>query len=303
MPLLENLPVGVDTAQWPVWSTTARLVVTDPAVLPTARRLVEAELLAVELACSRFREDSELRRLRPAAGRPVRVSLLLAELIEAALWAAEHSDGDVDPTVGAALYRLGYDRDFADLPAYRAELPIVVVPAPGWHQVKLEGQELTIPPAIKLDLGATAKAFTADRCARLVAERCGVGVLVSLGGDIATAGPEPDGGWRVLVQDGPDQPHCTIALAAGMALATSSTISRRWLADGRTLHHILDPRTCQPADPVWRTVTVAAEHCLEANMLSTAALVRGHHAPTSLHKPARLVTASGEVLTLNGWPA
>lgn len=303
MPLVEALPLDAATAQWPVWSTTARLVVTDPATLPAARRLVEAELLAVEMACSRFRDDSELSRLRPVAGRPVRLSPLLADLVAAALWAAEHSDGDVDPTVGQALSDLGYDRSFPELPVYRAPMPLVVAPAPGWRQLRLDGQDLAMPLGLRLDLGATAKAFTADRCARLVAGECGGGVLVSVGGDIATAGPAPEGGWRVLVQDGPAEPACTVAIAAGTALATSSTISRRWRSGGRVLHHILDPRTCQPATPVWRTASVAAATCLEANTASTAALVRGHEAPERIHAPARLVRADGTVLALGGWPA
>jgi len=159
---------------------------------------------------------------------------------------------------------------------------------------------------VLLDLGATAKAYTADRCAQLVAERCGAGVLVSLGGDIATAGPAPDGGWRVLVQDQPGDPHVTVGLPAGAALATSSTVSRQRRQGGRWLHHILDPRTCLPARPVWRTVSVAAYRCVDANTLSTAAVVRGDDALTwlrGLGVPARLVTADGEVVTVGEWPS
>src|SRR5262245_39705446 len=114
MPLVETLPVGADMVQWTIWSTVARMVVTRPACLADATELVRAELDAVERACSRFRADSELVGLRP--GRQS-VSPLLAELIGAALAAAEGSDGDVDPTVGAALRRLGYDRDIAELGA------------------------------------------------------------------------------------------------------------------------------------------------------------------------------------------
>jgi thiamine biosynthesis lipoprotein len=111
MPLVETLPVGPGTAQWSLWSTTARLVVTDPGSLPRARELV-AELTArVEAACSRFRPDSELSRL-PADGRPVKVGALLAELVAAALLAARRTDGDVDPTLGDALAAAGYDRTF-----------------------------------------------------------------------------------------------------------------------------------------------------------------------------------------------
>jgi thiamine biosynthesis lipoprotein len=211
MPLQETLPVDAGTDQWPIWSTTARLVVTDPAALPVARSIVDTELSAVELACSRFRADSELNQLEP--GRPVRISPRLAELVAVALAAAERTGGDVDPTVGGALFGLGYDRDFGSL----VDGGISVFPAPDWRRVRLDGSLLTVPPGIRLDLGATAKAFTADRCAELVAEALGVGVLVSLGGDIATAGPST--GWRVLVQDGPSEPACTVVLPAGQAIA------------------------------------------------------------------------------------
>jgi thiamine biosynthesis lipoprotein len=170
--------------------------------------------------------------------------------------------------------------------------------------VRLRDRELTVPHGVLLDLGATAKAAAADRIATLVALRLGVGVLVALGGDIATAGPAPDGGWQVLVQDRPGDPDCTVRLPAGAALATSSTAGRAWGRPGELLHHILDPRTGRPAPTVWRTVSVAAYSCLRANTLSTAAVVRGAGAVDLLRDvPSRLVTPGLDVLRLGGWPA
>jgi thiamine biosynthesis lipoprotein len=294
------------TALWAVWGATARLVVTDPDQLGAARALVTEHLAAVDKACSRFRSDSEVRSLERAEGHPVRVSPLLAELVAAALRAARLSDGDVDPTLGGAMRRLGYDRDLSLVPIRGGGFKIRGRPAPGWRQVRLDGRDLTVPPGVLLDLGATAKAYAADRCAQLVAERCRVGALVSLGGDIATAGPAPDAGWRVVVRDQPDDPPATVVLPAGAALATSSTVSRQWLRQGRWLHHILDPRTCLPAPPVWRTVSVAAFRCVDANTLSTAAVVRGDEALTWLRRlgvPARLVTTDRQVLTVGQWPS
>ena len=148
---------------------------------------------------------------------------------------------------------LGYDRDLLSLVASDGRWE--AAPVPGWQRVRLVGRELTVPDGTLLDLGATGKAYAADESARLVARHCETGVLVSLGGDLATAGPAPDGGWQVLVQDGPAEPACQVALPAGAALATSSTQSRRWRSGGHVLHHILDPRTCRPAKPVWRTVS------------------------------------------------
>jgi thiamine biosynthesis lipoprotein len=303
MPLVETLPLGADTAQWSVWGTVARIVVTDPARLAEAAGIVRAELAAVDAACSRFRPDSELNAAC-RANRPVRVSPLLAELVAAALDAARRTGGDVDPTVGAALCGLGYDRDFAALTGRRVAPAVRIYPTPDWRAVRLRDRELTVPHGVLLDLGATAKAVAADRAAALVALRLGTGVLVALGGDIATAGPAPDGGWRVLVQDRPGDPRCTVCLPAGAALATSSTTGRTWGRPGELLHHILDPRTGRPAPTVWRTVSVAAYSCLLANTLSTAAIVRGHEAPALLDGvPSRLVTADLDVLRLGGWPA
>jgi thiamine biosynthesis lipoprotein len=304
MPLIETLPVREDTAQWTVWGTVARLVVTDRAHVEAAAAIARAELDAVDVACSRFRDDSELRFACRSGGRPVTVTPLLADLVAASLQAARETGGAVDPTVGAALCGLGYDRDFAAITGQVVAPAVRVFPTPDYRAVRLHDRELTVPDGVLLDLGATAKAAAADRIAALVAIRLGVGVLVALGGDIATAGPAPDGGWPVLVQDRPGDPSGTVRLPAGAALATSSTAGRTWGRRGELLHHIVDPRTGRPAPTVWRTVSVAAHSCLRANTLSTAAIVRGNGAYDLLRDiPSRLVTPSLDVLRLGGWPA
>jgi thiamine biosynthesis lipoprotein len=301
------------TVQWPVWSTLARVVVTDPDRLDGARLLVGDLLAEVDAAASRFRTDSELNTVHGATGRPVRVSPLLAGLVAAALDAARRTEGDVDPTVGVALAGLGYDRDLTELDRDVRGLPlatgftrIVTGPAPSWRRVRLAGDVLTVPAGMVLDLGATAKAWTADRAADLVAARLGTGVLVSLGGDIATAGPGPHGGWQIRVQDADGEPGCDVALPAGAAIATSSTIRRQWRHGERAVHHILNPRSLAPADPVWRTVTIAADRCVDANTLTTAAMVRGEPAWTWLNGlgvAARLVRHDGAVLVTGAWPS
>jgi thiamine biosynthesis lipoprotein len=291
----------VNAEEWPVWGTTARVVVTQPEALPAARVLIESMLSEIGLACSRFRPDSELMAAGRSSG-PVRVSPLLATLVEVALKAAEESDGAVDPTVGNALCALGYDRDLSTVDVNGLTLKVTIA---GWRAVKLVGNTLTLPKGAVLDLGATAKAFAADCCARLVADALDTGVLVSLGGDIATAGSAPQDGWQVLVQDRDDDPSCVVTMPAGKAIATSSTRSRQWRRGDRLLHHILDPRTCQPSPRIWRCVTVVADNCTDANTLTTAALVRSRDALAMLRKhnvPARLVAADGSVTTLGGWP-
>ena len=296
-------------ADWRALGTQVRVVVTDGRCLAEARRMLEADLADVDLACSRFRADSEICALR--GGRAQQVSPLLAEAIAVALRAADLTDGDVDPTVGAAMSAIGYDRDFEDIERTGPAVPVTVTQVPGWREVRLEGRTLTMPEGVSLDLGATAKAWAADRSAARIAGRLDCGVLVSLGGDIAVAGPPPEAGWRIRVQDvtgspddPPEGPYALIAIRDG-GLATSSTSARRWQRGGDVLHHILDPRTGLPAEPVWRTVSVAAGTCADANAASTAAVIRGRRALgwlAQLGLPARLVDATGVVFTVAGWP-
>ncbi|MCU1645710.1 MAG: FAD:protein transferase [Nocardia sp.] len=294
-------------ADWSVWGTTARLVVTDPDSLPAARKLVCEHLIAVDLACSRFRADSEISQLAAHGGGRFPVSELCAEYLRAALTVAAQTAGDVDPTVGAALVELGYDRDWELIAGSDtgAPVPLTITRRADWTQVTLNERIVTMPAGVQLDLGATAKAVAADRCARLVTEQLGCGVLVGLGGDIATAGPAPASGWQILVQDDAGEPACQVRLPAGAALATSSTLRRRWWRGGLPVHHIVDPRTGVAAETCWRTVTVAAETCLTANAASTASIVRGRDALGGLRRsglPARLVDRTGRVVTLGAWP-
>ena len=305
MTFQETLPVDDATAQWSLWSTTARVVVTDPAARDEARCIVAEVADAVDLACSRFRTDSELSQLAARSGT-VTVSPLLAELVGTALDAARLTGGLVTPTLGGVMRDLGYDRDWPAMGASSRPARFVVRRAPRWDDVRLEGTALTVPPGVSLDLGSTAKAWTADRAARTVADRLGIGVLVGLGGDLASAGRGPAGGWRVLVRDQYDDPSVVVAIPSGAAVATSSTRSRRWRSGGRELHHVIDPTTCQPVRDVWRCVTVAARDCVTANTHSTAALVQGTRAVAWLlvrGLPARLLRADGSVTVVNHWPA
>jgi FAD:protein FMN transferase len=292
------------TTRWRAWSTDMQIVVTHRDALARARREVDAELDAIEAAASRFRPDSEINALAASAGRPTHVSAALAEMLAAALAAARQTDGDVDPAIGAAMVALGYDRDIAALdPSPQPAISITV--AAHWSMITLEDRTVTVPAGVLLDLGATAKAIAADHCADRVHHVTGSGVLVNLGGDIATAGPAPEGSWQVLVHDDDDDPASSVGLPAGTALATSSTVRRRWRRGEELVHHILNPRTGRSADPVWRTVSVAAQTCLAANTVSTAAIVRGWPALDwirALEVPARLVDGDRVVHTVGGWP-
>jgi thiamine biosynthesis lipoprotein len=295
-------------ASWPALGTTASVVVADRAALGGACAVLEAEIAAIDAACSRFRDDSELSRLNASPGRSMRVSPLFLEAVEVALRAAKLTGGLVDPTVGEALVLAGYDRDFAEGLAEPVRRPTLRTIA-GWRAVLVDRDRgrVRIPRGVRLDLGATAKALAADRAAAAASRATGGhGVLVSLGGDIAVAGRAPAGGWTVRVAEdhraGPDAPGQTVTITLG-GLATSSTTVRRW---GRDSHHVIDPRTSRPARSRWRTASVAAASCVDANIATTAALIYGDDAPEwleSLGVPARLVRQDGRTLTVGRWPA
>ena len=293
-------------ATWRALGTSANVVVTEPSGLAAARESVEDVLAAFDAACSRFRDDSELVRLCSAhEGTAMRVGSLLFEAIEVALDAARVTGGAVDPTVGVALERIGYDRDLAEIAGDGP--PLETQAAPGWRTIGLDRatRSVRLPPGVLLDLGATAKALAADRAAVIAAAVAGCGVLVSLGGDIAVAGAPPAGGWPIALGDdhastagGP-----VVTIGSG-GLATSSTTVRRWRRGGATVHHIVDPATGAPCEVTWRTVTVAARTCVEANVASTAAIVLGAGAREWLESralAARLVDANGCAHSAGGW--
>ena len=299
---------------FPALGTFATLLVTDPAALVSGYEVLAAEVAAIDAACSRFRRDSDLWRVSHARGRLVAVSRLFADALATALDAAELTGGDVDPTCGQSLVRLGYDRDFANARRLTGPLRQPPMPAGGWRRVELDRSQPTVrvPAGILLDLGATAKAFAADRAAAAIEAATGCGVLVNLGGDISVAGNPPDSGWRVGIADdaGFDasttsvQPRQVVMLSDG-GLATSSTLGRAWRRGRAELHHIVDPATGWPARTCWRTVSVAASDCVGANIATTAAILRGERAIRwleDLRLPARLVCHDGTVVTTAGWP-
>jgi thiamine biosynthesis lipoprotein len=313
------------SASFPAFGSTATVLVTDPAGLQHARDAVARTVDEFDLACSRFRQDSELMALNRTGGATTRVSPLLLDALSAALRAARLTDGDVDPALGDALIALGYDRDFELLHRDQGDAEpgagdqtgeaigrprVAFASVAGWQTIRIDRAAATVSMGrgVTLDLGATAKALAADRAAAQAARAAECGVLVSLGGDIALHGAAPPDGWRVRVTDdhraSVAAPGQWITLRSG-GLATSSTTVRRWRTGTGSVHHLLDPVSGRPAQAVWRTVSVAAATCLDANIATTAAIVRGERAVQwleSLALPSRLVSADGASLHLAGWP-
>lgn len=313
----------IAAARFSAFGSAAVVMVTEGDRLDRAVEAVTAVVDAVDRSCSRFRSDSELQALNAASGRPWGASPRLRDAVRAGVRAAQLTGGDVDPTLGAALIALGYDRDFemgldgrgaaGHRGAVGAAGPgrtLTATRRPAWQAIVVDDARatVTVPAGVIVDLGATAKAAAADEAASAAARASGGGVLVGFGGDLAVAGPAPDPGWPVRVTDdhraGVAAPGQSITLDTG-GLATSSTTVRRWTTAGESRHHLLDPGSGRPADGRWRTVSVAAATCLDANIAATAAIVRGERAAawlTDAGLPSRLVSTAGRVRHVAGWP-
>lgn len=304
---------GFGAAEWRALGTGVHLLVSDRDRLEAGRVGVEEVLRRIDEAASRFRADSELSRINGTAGTWQPVSRLLCQALRVALDVADWTDGLVDPTVGATLVDLGYDRTFALVTKDGAPL-VKVRSAPGWQGVELDDEQrrVRVPPGTVIDLGASGKGLAADLASEAAAEATGCGILVNLGGDLSVAGDSPDGGWAITVGDTASldvplgaEAEEVVRIDSG-GLATSSTRARRWRRGGSDLHHLIDPRLGRPSEGNLRTVSVAASTCALANAASTAAIILDQEAPAWLEQqglPARLVRQDGTVRRVAGWPA
>ena len=302
--------MAVQRESWRALGTGVHVLVTDGDIA-AASAAVRTVLSEVDLAYSRFRPDSELSQINDGGGRTRRISPLLAGAIATSLRAAVLTDGRVDPTVGRAMRAIGYDDDFERIRTRTDRISIRLEPIPGWRAIEFDSRARTlgVPKGVEIDLGSTGKALASDIAAGAAIAAMGQGgVLVSLGGDIATAGDVPAGGWRILVAEDSDTPPEAegevIALHGG-AIATSSTIVRAWRRGEIALHHLIDPLTGVSVESPWRTASVVAATCVDANTAATAAIVRGASAPAwldGLGLAARLVGTNGDVHRIGSWP-
>lgn len=292
--------------------TTATVVVAGgtPEEAGRAESMLRAEIDSLDRTCSRFRDDSELTRLHRQAGKTTRVSSLLFDALTVAVQVAQKTHGAVDPTVGNSMIALGYDRDFEQVIEAPYRIVNVVRPAAGFSCIQLDAAAGTarIPEDVLLDLGSSAKAFGADRASALIADTLGLGVLVNIGGDIAVNGEPPPGGWPIgIAVDSATRPGETghrVAIGQG-GLASSSAEVRRWMSGKGPVHHIVDPATGFSSSNDWALVSACGPTCVDANALSTAAIVWGQRAIERLQpfgQAVRLLRHDGAVFTLGGWP-
>jgi thiamine biosynthesis lipoprotein len=295
------------STSWQDWSCLVRVTLADGdnADLAPATRIVRSLMDEVAGAASRFVDHSDLNRVNAAAGTLVPVSSLALRLVEVALEAARRTQGAVDPTVGAHLLDAGYVDDIEKVRARKQRAATAPSANADWSTVRIDREvgRIGVPAGLRLDLGASAKAWTADEGARRVRRRLGHAVLVGIGGDLAFTGASRRR-WRIDVSEVADGPAYRIGVTHG-GLATSSVLGRAWESTRGTEHHVIDPTTGRPARGSLRTATVWAGTALAANTWSTAALVWGDSAAARLHEQgvaARLIDHAGAMTAVGAWP-
>ena len=237
----------------------------------------------MDRAASRFRDDSELNRIfNGAARKEVAVSELLFTALEAALRGARITNGYLDPTVAGSLVGLGYRTDFRSSLANGASASgdVQVVLPRGYQRVRLNkvNRSVSVAQGVRLDLGATGKAFLADLIKCQIETDLSEKVLVNLGGDISASLVDQEACWPINVtEDLSLDPHSSgqIIEIAGGGVATSSTLKRSWKHGTLKLHHIVDPFSGMSSESAYHSVTVLAGSALDANIAATGTIAMG----------------------------
>ena len=235
-----------------------------------------------ELRLSRFLAESELSQLNRQAGQTVRASGVLRAVLGAALKGARRTCGLVTPTILDALEQAGYDRSFEQIPAggLGGERKASRSGAQAWRSIELDRKAETVrlPEGVRIDLGGFAKGWAADQLRRRLGKIAAV--VVDAGGDIAVGGPRRDGSaWRIAIgnPENPGEDLAVLGLRQG-GVATSGRTQRQWRQGEKQQHHLIDPRSGEPALTDVLSASVVGPNALEAEIAAKAVLILGSQA-------------------------
>jgi thiamine biosynthesis lipoprotein len=242
-----------------------------------AHRYIEAS----EKRFTRFSPSSEMTQVNQGAGKWTKVSADMYALLETALACYTATNGLFDPTILPDLEQAGYTKSIDELRIYGGE-PLVVSDSQAdrapFPSIELRRDDLSVllPTGMRIDLGGIAKGWIAEQAAWQLAKFSPT-CAVSAGGDMFLIGTPPgQDTWDVGLED-PLQPNLdlmTLAVESG-AVATSSVVKRAWQQGNTTRHHLIDPRTGQPAITPWLSVTVMAPRAATAEVFAKALLIGG----------------------------
>lgn len=257
---------------------------TTPAVTPAraSKAFDDAitEIKRIEALMTTWRPESEVSRINTAAGKSaVKVSDETFAVIKESVHASEISEGTFDITFETLHGLWKFDEDLDPHPPSEADVK-ARLPFVGFKNIKLDEKERSVMLAqsrTRIGLGGIAKGYAVDMAARVL-ERAGLtSFFVQAGGDLLARGRKPDGTeWQAGIRDprGPEWKYFAKVSLSDHAFSTAGDYERSYIVDGRRYHHILDPRTGQPA-MACRSVTVWAPTAFLADTIDDAVFILG----------------------------
>jgi thiamine biosynthesis lipoprotein len=258
---------------------------TDKKLVQKLFMLARHEVQRIEHKYSRYRNDNIIYQINHSQNQPVTLDAETSRLLDYAQQCYQLSDGMFDITSGV----LGKIWNFQQNPTIPSTAEIAQqLQFIGWDKIIRSQNQITLKPGMAIDLGGIGKEYAADKAAQIVMAQTTLPFLINLGGDIHISRPRAGNRpWQIALTDpdsGPEQlPNIgTITLKKG-GLTTSGDTHRYILIDGIRYSHILNPKTGWPISDGPRSVTVAAQSCLEAGILSTMALLQGGEARNFLN--------------------
>jgi FAD:protein FMN transferase len=244
------------------------------------------EIERLEACWSRFRPDSELSELNRSQGRWFPVSPTLWDALDKARWAFTATEGLFDPTVHDRLVDLGYDRTFRDMAATETEELSASMAPIGFDAVVFDdkARAIQLPNDRAIDLGGIGKGLAADIVTASAIAKGATSVCLGLGGDVRVRGPGPDddAAWNIQIQHPVDDRVLGSFPLIDEALVQSTTLFRRWDRGGRSVHHLIDPRTGQPSETDLVGAVVTGVNAWLAEVVAKSAILLGSTAGLAL---------------------
>lgn len=250
----------------------------EPEIARELAHIAREEALRIEAKFSRYRDDNIIHHIHHSSGQAVAVDAETAKLLDYGDLCFRLSNGKFDVTSG--VLRQVWKFDGSDRVPGKEQIA-ALLPNIGWNKVTWNNPYLTLPAGMEIDLGGIGKEYAVDKTAQLIAAHSNTSVVVNFGGDLLVAGPRADGhSWRIGIDDptaSGDRSVVQLQLARG-GIATSGDARRYLLKSGVRYGHILNPKTGWPVRDAPRAVTVIANTCVEAGMLTTFAMLEGVNA-------------------------